>query len=168
MRSNPIGHMIFITSKKCGMTNHKHDMIFFTSEKYWIFPTFELAVWLLTINSNKALPTDFGEFFKWQEENSSYKEELPTGNVETGPNIKNQSGEMRQRQRQRQNRQRQNRTKQNAIKINVYAHGLPRPRSNIDLSLNRLFSNGRTIKIYLERYFLENSCVIRPVVRPRG
>ena len=33
MRSNLIGHTIFLTSEKYGMTNQKPDTIFFTSEK---------------------------------------------------------------------------------------------------------------------------------------
>ena len=33
MRTNPIGHTIFLTSEKYRMTNQKSDTIFFTSEK---------------------------------------------------------------------------------------------------------------------------------------
>ena len=33
MRSNRVGHTIFLTSKKYRMTNHNPDTIFFTSEK---------------------------------------------------------------------------------------------------------------------------------------
>ena len=33
MRSNLIGHTIFLTSEKCRMTNQKPDTTFFTSEK---------------------------------------------------------------------------------------------------------------------------------------
>ena len=33
MRSNPIGHTIFLTSEEHRMTNQKTDTIFFTSEK---------------------------------------------------------------------------------------------------------------------------------------
>ena len=33
MRTNPIGHTIFVTSEEYRMTNQKTDTIFFTSEK---------------------------------------------------------------------------------------------------------------------------------------
>ena len=37
MRTNPIGHTIFLTSEEYRMTNQKTDTIFFTSDKIRIF-----------------------------------------------------------------------------------------------------------------------------------
>ena len=36
MKTNPIGHTIFLTSEEYRMTNQKTDTIFFTSEKIHI------------------------------------------------------------------------------------------------------------------------------------
>ena len=46
MRTNPIGHTIFLTSEEYRMTNQKTDTIFFTSEKIRIgfFPPLGAAM----------------------------------------------------------------------------------------------------------------------------